>query len=48
MYGLDPIPVVYVTQLMGWAFGLNHKKLGMQRAIVPALPVMNRRNAHVR
>ncbi len=48
VYGLDPIPVVYVTQLMGWAFGLNHKKLGMQRAIVPALPVMNRRNAHVR
>jgi heterodisulfide reductase subunit B2 len=45
VYGLDPIPIVYVTQLMGWAFGLSKKATGMQRGIVPVLPVMERRVA---
>jgi heterodisulfide reductase subunit B len=48
VYGLDPIPVVYITQLMGWAFGIESRKLGMQRAIVSMRPVMKRSECHVR
>ena len=29
------VPVAYFTQLMGLAFGLDHKKLGLQRLFVP-------------
>jgi heterodisulfide reductase subunit B2 len=47
VYGLDSIPIVYITQLMGWAFGLDKKKTAMHRGIVPVLPVMNRRTANV-
>jgi len=29
------VPVAYFTQLMGMAFGLDHKKLGLKRLFVP-------------
>ena len=45
-YGLEPIPVVYLPQLMGWAFGIQAKKLGLHRGMVPAQPVVTRRAAH--
>jgi heterodisulfide reductase subunit B len=48
VYGLDPIPVVYITQLMGWAFGIESRKLGMQRTIVSMRPVMKRSECHAR
>ena len=41
---IDPIPVVYVTQLMGWAVGLSANELGLQRAIVPVEPLLNGRD----
>lgn len=34
------LPVVYFTQLMGLAFGLDPKQLGFNKAFVPALPVL--------
>jgi len=32
------VPVAYFTQLMGMAFGLENKKLGLQRLFVPMRP----------
>jgi heterodisulfide reductase subunit B len=46
-YGLDPIPVVYFTQILGLAMGLSEKRLGLQRSIVPVAPVLERRTADV-
>lgn len=37
-----PIPVVYVTQLMGLAFGLSPKALGLDKHIVPTDSVVKR------
>lgn len=34
------VPVVYFTQLMGIAFGLSQKELGLHRCIKPAGPVL--------
>ena len=34
-YGDVLVPVVYFTQLMGLAFGLSDKQLGLRRASVP-------------
>jgi heterodisulfide reductase subunit B len=45
-YDLEPIPVVYFTQLIGEAFGLPEEKIGFRRNIVPAEPVLKRRIAH--
>jgi heterodisulfide reductase subunit B len=45
-YDLEPIPVVYFTQLLGEAFGLSKEKIGFERNIVPAEPVLKRRIAH--
>jgi heterodisulfide reductase subunit B len=45
-YDLEPIPVIYFTQLLGMAFGLSEKKIGFRRNIVPAEPVLKRRIAH--
>jgi len=36
------IPIVYFTQLMGLAFGLEGDKLGLQRCIVPATALESR------
>jgi heterodisulfide reductase subunit B len=36
------IPILYFTQLMGLAFGLESKPLGLQRCIVPATEVLSR------
>jgi heterodisulfide reductase subunit B len=44
---IDPIPVVYVTQLLGWALGLSSDELGLQRAIVPVESLLNGRTADV-
>jgi heterodisulfide reductase subunit B2 len=33
------MPVVYFTQLMGMAFGLGEKELGMHRLFVPPKPI---------
>lgn len=43
----EPIrmPVVYFTQLMGLAFGLPAKRLGLGRNIVDALPVLKSRQS---
>jgi heterodisulfide reductase subunit B len=45
-YHIDPMPVVYFTQLMGLALGVSAEKVGLNRSIVPAEPVMKRRMAH--
>lgn len=44
MLGTDepPIPVIYITELMGLAFGLPYKGLGLQKHIVPTVPVVSR------
>lgn len=34
------IPIVYFTQLVGLSFGINFKKLGLDRGVVPAKPVL--------
>jgi heterodisulfide reductase subunit B len=34
-YGDVLVPTVYFTQLMGLAFGLSDKELGLNRAAVP-------------
>ncbi|MFA6028353.1 MAG: CoB--CoM heterodisulfide reductase iron-sulfur subunit B family protein [Elusimicrobiota bacterium] len=39
-YGDVTTPVVYFTQLMGLAFGLDPKELGLKRNIVPAEPAL--------
>lgn len=42
-YGTDfSMPVVYFTQLMGLAFGIDREKLGLQRCIVPATALESR------
>jgi len=46
-YDLDPIPVIYFTQILGLALGLSHEQLGLQRSIVPVEPVLERRTADV-
>jgi heterodisulfide reductase subunit B len=45
-YKVDPIPVVYFTQLMGLALGLSAEKVGLNRSLVPAEPVLKRRVAN--
>ncbi len=37
-FGPVPIPTVYFTQLMGLAFGLPAKQLGLQRSLMPMKP----------
>jgi heterodisulfide reductase subunit B2 len=36
------LPIVYFTQLMGLAFGLNESGLGLNRSVVPATQLMQR------
>ena len=36
------LPIVYFTQLMGVAFGLDSKHLGLSHCIVPAMTVVSR------
>jgi heterodisulfide reductase subunit B len=45
-YDLEPMPVIYFSQLLGMAFGLSEEKIGFRRNIVPAEPVLKRRIAH--
>jgi len=49
-YGDISMPVVYFTQLLGLAFGLSAKELGLERNIVPANELLARfrRTAEVR
>ena len=44
MLGSDepPIPILYITELMGLAFGLPYKELGLQKHIVPTVSVVGR------
>jgi heterodisulfide reductase subunit B len=44
-YGPVEIPVVYITQLVGLALGLEPKELGLQRNIVPARCLTRKRAA---
>lgn len=34
-YGLDCLPTLYFTQIMGLAFGLSEKELGLNRLVLP-------------
>jgi heterodisulfide reductase subunit B len=36
------IPIVYFTQLMGLAFGLDHEALGLERHYVSTTPLLGR------
>jgi len=43
VYGTDfHLPIVYFTQLIGLALRLKFEDLGLQRCVVPAIPVMAR------
>jgi heterodisulfide reductase subunit B len=46
-YGLDCIPTLYFSQLMGLAFGLSEKELGLNRLVLPFTwrPAMDRAEA---
>jgi len=46
-FGTAPLPVVYFTQLLGLAFGLSAKSLGLKRSMVPLEPVLARRKENV-
>lgn len=46
-YPLEPIPVVYFTQLLGLAMGIDARRLGLHRALVPADVLVRRRAGHV-
>jgi heterodisulfide reductase subunit B len=43
MYGACSIPVLYFTQILGLALGLPARQLGLQRGVVPAAPVLTKR-----
>lgn len=36
------VPIVFITQLMGLAFGLPEKELGLEKCMVPAEPVLSK------
>jgi len=40
------LPILYFTQLLGLALGIEPKRLGIQRSFVPVAPVLERRAAH--
>jgi heterodisulfide reductase subunit B len=46
-YGLESLPIVYVTQVLGVALGVPAKKLGLHKSIVPAEPILTGRTADV-
>ncbi len=39
------IPILYFTQLIGMAMGIEHKRLGVQRSFIPVEPVLARRSS---
>ena len=39
------IPILYFTQLIGLAMGLDHKKLGLQRSFISVKPALARRSS---
>ncbi len=41
------IPILYFTQLLGLALGLDPKRLGLHRSFVPVDSILGRRAAHV-
>jgi heterodisulfide reductase subunit B len=45
--GLARLPITFFTQLMGVAFGIPAAHLGLERLIVPALPVLRERQVAV-
>lgn len=44
---VEPIPILHVTQLVGWAFGLSAERLGLNRCLIPAESILTRRSADV-
>ena len=40
------VPILYFTQLIGMAMGIDHKTLGLQRSFVKVEPVLAGRSAH--
>jgi heterodisulfide reductase subunit B len=45
-YDLEPIPILYFSQILGLALGIPAKKLGIDRSVVSAKAVLERRAAH--
>ena len=45
--GIAPIPVVYVTQLLGLALGLTPEAVGLHRSLIPVDSILERRTADV-
>ncbi|MEJ2342256.1 MAG: CoB--CoM heterodisulfide reductase iron-sulfur subunit B family protein [Gemmatimonadales bacterium] len=45
-YDLEPIPILYFSQILGLALGIPAKKLGIDRCVVSANRVLERRAAH--
>jgi len=41
--GDDGLPVLYITELMGLAFGIDHKKLGINRHCLDCRPLLTER-----
>jgi heterodisulfide reductase subunit B len=46
-WGIEPMPIVYFTQILGLALGVPARKLGLKRALVPAEPVLTKEVARV-
>jgi hypothetical protein len=41
------LPVLYITQLLGIAMGIDHKKLGMHRLITSPKTFLRKVNPHI-
>lgn len=41
-----PMPIVYFTQLMGWAFGAAEKDVGLHRGLIALGEILNRCEVH--
>ena len=46
VYDLPPIPILYFPQILGLALGIPAAELGIDRCVVSARPVLERRAAH--
>ncbi len=46
-FGVQPMPVVYFTQLLGLALGAPADEVGLNRSLVPIEPTLTRRVEHV-
>jgi heterodisulfide reductase subunit B len=43
--GNDQLPVIYLTQLIGWAMGLDAAALGLDKHFVPAVAALTKEQA---